>query len=85
LRLSSKELDSTAISKRCRNDPIDVEAISKKQITAEGKAHADEKAEQPREVVSIFQRRATPPSTVRCLFEIASKKSVPAIDRRAVF
>jgi hypothetical protein len=46
---------------RAASDAKSLEATSKQQITTEGKAHIDEKAQQPRQVVSTFQRPAIPP------------------------
>jgi hypothetical protein len=40
----------------------------------EGQAPADENAQHPCQDVSIFQRRATPPSGVGSIFEMASNE-----------
>jgi hypothetical protein len=50
-----------------------IEAISKPQIRFEGKAKAEEKAQHTREYVSILKRLSTQPSSVRWVFEMASR------------
>ena len=41
----------------------------------DGKASVDEKAQYTREYVRILNRQITPPSGVRCIFEMDSNKA----------
>ena len=56
----------------------ELEPISKRWLRVQGKAQADSKAEHTRKYVSILNRFATPPWTLRRIFEMGSKINQPA-------